>query len=163
MTAVPIPAPTPAARWAEAAQAYLDGWAALLSPVNVPEAPPPDPVALWRRAADQWLEGWSLFLDQTLSTPAAAAASGRLLDARLNLEKPLREQTAQLMADWLAFVNMASYQEQVRAAKQLNDVNLRLDELRELVEGLADQLAVLTTGGRTAPPQPVAASAGGAA
>jgi hypothetical protein len=163
MTDVPIPTPTPAARWAQAVQTYLDGWAALLSPVGAPDAPPPDPVALWRRTVDQWLEGWSLFLDQTLSTPEAAAASGRLLDARLNLEKPLREQTMQLMADWLEFVNMASYQEQVRAAKQLNDVNLRLDELRELVEGLTDQLAALTTGRPTASPRPVAASAGGAA
>ena len=146
MTTAPGTVPTPAARWAEAVQSYLDGWAALLGPAATPDAPPPDPVALWRRAVDRWLEGWSLALDQSLGTPEAAAAGGRLLDARLNVEKPLREWMTQQMADWLEFVNLASYQEQVRAAKQLNDVNLRLDELRELVEALSDQLAALTGG-----------------
>ena len=163
MTNAPVAPPTPAARWAEAVQTYLEGWAVLLGPAGAPDAPPPDPVALWRRAVDRWLEGWSLYLDETLSTPEAAAAGGRLLDARLNVEKPLREWMTQQMADWLEFVNMASYQEQVRAAKQLNDVNLRLDELRELVEALADQVAALTAGTTASAPRPVTARAGGAA
>jgi hypothetical protein len=139
----------------------MEGWTALLGGAGAAEAPAPSPVALWRRAVDQWLEGWSLFFDQTLSTPEAAAAGGRLLDARLNLEKPLREWMTQQMADWLEFVNMASYQEQVRTAKQLNEVNLRLDELRELVEALADQVAALTAAGTSSPPRPVAAAVGG--
>ena len=145
------PVTSPARRWAEAMQTWVDGWAALADPFMASDAPPRDPFQLWRRAFDQWLEGWSLFFDQTLSTPETAAASGRLLDARLNIEKPLREQTAQLMADWLEFLNMASYQEQVRIARQLNDANLRLDELRELIEVLADEVADATSAGRRAP------------
>jgi hypothetical protein len=163
MTSAPDTAPTPASRWAEAVQTYFDGWTALLIQSGAPDAPRADPFALWRRAVDQWLEGWTLFFDQTLSTPEAAAMGGRLLDARLNLEKPLREMTTQAMADWLEFVNMASFQEQIRAAKQLNDVNLRLDELRELVEALTDQVAVLTAQGTESTPRTVTARAGGAA
>ena len=162
MTNASVTSPSPASRWADAVQTYMEGWTALISPSRAPDAPAVDPFSLWRRAVDQWLEGWSLFLEQSLSTPEAAAAGGRLLDARLNIEKPLREQTTQLMADWLEFLNMASYQEQVRTAKQLNDVNVRLDELRELVEALTDQVAALGDGRPTSAPRPLAASAGGA-
>jgi hypothetical protein len=141
----------------------MEGWAALLGRPGAVDAPPADPFAMWRRAVDQWLEGWNLFFDQTLSTPEAAAAGGRLLDARLNLEKPLREWMTQQMADWLEFVNMASYQEQVRTARQLNEVNLRLDELRELVEALSDQVAALSGAGTSAPSRSVTAAVGGGA
>ena len=81
-----------------------------------------------------------------------------MLDSVLNVEKPLRDQTATLMQFWLEFINMPSRQDVVRLATQLNDANARLDDLQELVESLQDQLKVGARNGRGA----VAVTGGGA-
>lgn len=133
----------PAAIWARAVTTWTEGWAALAGrPLN-PDAAPADPFPLWNRAVDQWLEGWSAWFEQTLQTPEAAAASGRLLDTILNVEKPLRERTASTMQYWLEFWNMPSRKDLIRALTGLNDANARLDELQDRVEDLADQVASL--------------------
>jgi hypothetical protein len=101
---------------------------------------PLDPVQFMRSSADQLLAAWTSYLESTLQTPEAAAASGRYLDALLNVEKPLRENTAASMQFWLDFFNMPSRNDLIRIAAQINDVNARLDQLTELVEGLQDRL-----------------------
>jgi hypothetical protein len=147
--------PRPSDVWARAVRTWLDGWAALFGQGRRGDGTPADPFQLWQRAYDQWLEGWSVFFDQTLSTPEAAAASGRLLDAWLNIEKPLRERTAARMQYWLEFWNLPSRHDTIRLAAQLNDANLRLDELQVMVETLQDELRALAArGDRAAAPVP---------
>ena len=138
--------PSPADLWTQAWQTWMDGWAALAGQPATADAPPADPFQLWQRSFDQWLEGWSAFFEQTLSRPETAEASGRLLDAVLNIQKPLREQTATTMQYWLEFWNLPTRREQIRTAKQLNDVTDRLDEVQEQLWDLADQLAARADG-----------------
>ena len=149
-------APEPGALWARSLQTWFEGWGAFFGIAPGGDGPPPDPFRLWRRSLDQWIEGWALFFEDTLSRPEAAAASGRFLDMWLNFERPMREQTATTMQYWLEFLNMPTRREQIRTAKQLNDVNARLDELQEQMEELTDQLA----DGRDRA-RPVRATAGG--
>jgi hypothetical protein len=78
-----------------------------------------------------------------LQTPEAAAISGRMLDAWLNIEKPLREQTAEAMEFWLGFFNLPSRSGLIDVAVQVNEANARLDELHDLVEALSDEVAEL--------------------
>jgi hypothetical protein len=132
--------PTPAALWAEAGRDWTTAWTAFLGQPGRRDDAPPDAFLLWRRGFDRWLAGWSAYFEQTLTTPEAARASGRLLDAALNVEKPLREQTATTMQYWLEFFNLPSRQDQVRSARQLNDVSARLDELQVQFEDVTDQL-----------------------
>ena len=133
--------PSPADLWMQAGQTWMDGWAALAGQPATGDGAPADPFRLWQRSFDQWLEGWSALFEQTLSRPETAEASGRLLDALLNIQKPLREQTATTMQYWLEFWNMPTRREQIRTAKQLNDVTDRLDEVQEQLWDLADRLA----------------------
>jgi hypothetical protein len=108
------------------------------------EGQPAELIQLWRRSFDQWLEGWSALFEQTLTTPETAAAGGRALDSILNVEKPLRENTAEQMDKWLEFFNMPSRRDVLRLAAQVNDANARLDDLQVLIEDLSDQIAELT-------------------
>ncbi len=135
--------PSPAQLWAQAFQTWASAWSALAGQPTSGEGPPADPIQLWNQALDRWIEGWSAFFEETLHTPEAAAAGGRMLDALLNVEKPLRERTAATMQYWLEFLNMPTRQDLIRVLSQLNEVNARLDELLERVEGLSDRLAAL--------------------
>lgn len=141
-------APSPAQLWTQAMQTWTEAWTAAApagkAAVNG-NAAPADPFALWRRASDQWLAGWTALLEGTFQTPEAAAASGRLLDNLLNIEKPLRERTAAAMEFWLEFFNLPSRGDLIRVATQLNDANARLDELQEQVENLSDEVTELKT------------------
>lgn len=127
--------------WARSLRTWMEGWAATVGLSFSPDGPPPDPFQLWRRSLDQWIEGWSAFFDRILSMPETVDASGRLLNAMLNVEKPLREQTTETMQQWLEFINMPSRRDLVRLGRQLNDANARLDELQEQVEALEDRVA----------------------
>lgn len=145
--------PSPAQLWAQAFQTWASAWSALAGQPTAGESTPADPVQLWNQALDRWIEGWSAFFEETLHTPEAAAAGGRMLDALLNLEKPLRERTAATMQYWLEFLNMPTRQDLIRVLAQLNDVNARLDELLERVEELSDRVAALSQR-RSARPEP---------
>lgn len=149
--------PNPFDLWAKAARTWTESWAGLAGAAPQPGAAPADPFQAWQRGVDQWLAALSSTLEQTFSTPEAAAASGRLLDAWLNIEKPARERTAQAMQAWLEFYNMPTRHDVIRLAGQLNDANARLDELQEQIEALSDQIAALTAGLERPARTPVAA------
>jgi|DewCreStandDraft_5_1066085.scaffolds.fasta_scaffold00328_61 hypothetical protein len=137
--------PSPAQLWAQAFQTWASAWSALAGqPTSAGEGAPTDPIQLWNQALDRWIEGWSAFFEDMLHTPEAAAAGGRMLDALLNVEKPLRERTAATMQYWLEFLNMPTRQDLIRVLSQLNDVNARLDELLERVEELSDRVTALS-------------------
>ena len=132
--------------WARSLQTWLEAWIAFAAPSAVPG----DPFQLWQQSFDQWLAGWGAFFDETLTTPEAAAAGGRVLDTILNIEKPTRERTATFMQYWLEFFNMPTRSDVIRLAVNVNDANARLDELQELVESLGDQVAELSGRGTRA-------------
>ena len=136
----------PAEFWARSFRTWMEGWIALAGQTVPGDAAAQDPIQLWRRSFDQWLEGWSVYFEETLSTPEAATASGRVLNAMLNIEKPLRQQTATNMQVLLEFFNLPSRSELLRVATQLNDTSLRLDELQQQIEDLTDRLDSLTAG-----------------
>jgi hypothetical protein len=133
--------------WKQAFQTWIEGWTAVTGGTRPgAEGASADPFPLWRRAVDQWLGGWTAYLEGTLQTPAAAAAGGRVLDAMLNVEKPLRERTAAAMEYWLEFFNLPSRGDLIRVAAQINDANARLDELQDQVETLTDRVAAPAAG-----------------
>ena len=136
----------PAELWARSFRTWTEAWFALAGQPMGTDAAAQDPIQLWRRSFDQWLEGWSALFEDTLSTPEVAASSGRLLDALLNIEKPLRQQTATNMQVWLEFFNLPSRNELLRVATQLNDTNVRLDELQQQMEDVTDRLDSVTAG-----------------
>lgn len=126
--------------WLQGMRSWAQIWANAFPQQPGGSGVPFDPVQFMRTSADQLLAAWTSYLENTLQTPEAAAASGRYLYALLNVEKPLRENTSASMQFWLDFFNMPSRNDLIRVATQINEVNARLDLLSEMVEQLQDRL-----------------------
>ena len=126
--------------WEEWARA----WTGLVQPPAEGEKPPPTPSEAWKRSMDRWLGAWSAYLEDMSTTPQFAAASGQALNRMLDVQKPLRDQTEVSMQRWLEAVNMPSRTDFVRLARQINEVNARLDALDDRLDEIQD---ALTDGG----------------
>ena len=133
-----------ATAWQESWEDWARAWAGLVQSTPEGEKPPPTPTEAWKRSMDRWLNAWGSFLEETMTTPAFAAASGQTLNRVLDVQKPLRDSTETAMQRWLEAVNMPSRADFVRLARQINDVNARLDELGDRLEAIEDALVVLT-------------------
>ena len=134
--------------WQESWEDWARAWTGLVQPVPEGEKPPPTPTEAWKRSMDRWLSAWGNFLEESMTTPAFAAASGQTLNRMLDVQKPLRDTTETAMQRWLQAVNMPSRADVVRLARQINDVTARLDELGDRLEAIEDALIVLTQGAR---------------
>lgn len=135
---------TPTALWAQAYRTWTDAWLATAGRAVPAAGPTTDPNDLWKRFFNQWLDGWNVLLEQTLTSPETVALGGKMLDASLNIEKPVRERTAAFMEYWLDFYNLPSRTDLVNLARQVNEANARLDQLQVEVENLSDQVTALT-------------------
>lgn len=127
--------------WQESWNDWVRAWTALAQPLAQAEPPPPTPGEAWKRSTDRWLNAWSTFLEDVTTRPSFATAAGQTLNRVLDVQKPLRQQTEAAMQRWLELLNMPSRADLIRLARQLNDVNARLDDLADQVEEIRDQLA----------------------
>jgi hypothetical protein len=139
-----------ATAWRESWEEWARAWAGYAQPVPAGEKPPPTPSDAWKRSMDRWLGAWSAFLEETMNTPEFAALSGQTLNRVLDVQKPLRDQTEETMQRWLEAVNMPSRADTIRLARQLNDVNARLDELGDRLDDIEDALAEVAEKGGSA-------------
>lgn len=130
-----------ATAWRESWEEWARAWAGYTQPTPEGEKPPPTPTEAWKRSMDRWLASWSSLLEETTTTPQFAAASGQALNRVLDVQKPLRDQTEEAMQRWLEAINMPSRADIIRLARQLNDVNARLDELGDRLDDIQDALA----------------------
>lgn len=154
--------PNPMEAWARAFRSWSETMgAALPAGAAAGNGAGADPFTLWQKTYDQWVSGLTEVMEGHLSTPETAAAGGQLLDAVLNVEKPLREQTAGTMQSWLEFMNMPSRRDLLRALVALNEANQRIDELQVQIEGLHDKIDRLLAQAGDAPAR--AGAKGGAA
>lgn len=156
--------PNPIEAWSRAFRSWTEAMGAAMPAVSGTPAAngsPVDPFTLWQKTYDQWVGGITDALEQHLSKPETAAAGGQMLDALLNVEKPLREQTAATMQVWLEFMNMPTRRDLLRALVALNDANQRIDELQVQIEDLHDKIDRLLARGSDMPARTTAK--GGAA
>jgi hypothetical protein len=136
-----------ATAWRESWEDWARAWTGLVQLPAEGEKPPPTPAEAWKRSMDRWLGAWSSFLEEMSTTPTFAAASGQTLNRVLDVQKPIRDQTEATMQRWLEAINMPSRADFVRLARQINEVNARLDELGDRMEEIQDALAALDDGG----------------
>jgi Poly(R)-hydroxyalkanoic acid synthase subunit (PHA_synth_III_E) len=129
-----------AAVWKDSFEEWAKAWAGYTQPMAEGEKPPPTPSEAWKRSMDRWLGAWSTFLEETMNTPNFAAASGQTLNRMLDVQKPIRDQTEETMQRWLEAINVPSRSDFVRLARQLNDVNARLDAISDQLEEIQDAL-----------------------
>ncbi len=127
--------------WRQSWEEWSRAWASLAQPEVEGEKPPPSPAEVWKKSMDRWLTAWSGFLEDAGARPEFAASSGQALNRMLDVQKPLRDQTEAAMQRWLDALNMPSRADIVRLARQVNEVNARLDELGDRIEEIHEMLA----------------------
>src|SRR5918911_2323117 len=86
---------------------------------------PPDPFELWRQIYETNERAWNTVLERTVSNPAFAESSGKILETFLSAQKTVRD-------------NMRSYLEQINLPTR-EDI-ARLGELIVALEEKVDQL-----------------------
>ncbi|MGE0541471.1 MAG: poly(R)-hydroxyalkanoic acid synthase subunit PhaE [Dehalococcoidia bacterium] len=129
-----------ATAWRDSFEEWARAWAGYTQPAAEGEKPPPTPSEAWKRSMDRWLGAWATFLEESMNSPNFAATSGQTLNRMLDVQKPIRDQTEETMQRWLEAINVPSRSDFVRLARQLNDVNARLDAIADQIEGIQDAL-----------------------
>lgn len=129
--------------WRQSWEEWARAWAGLTQPPAEGEKPAPSPAEAWKRSMDRWLSAWTGVLEDAGQRPEFAASSGQALNRMLDIQKPLRDQTEATMQRWLDALNMPSRADLVRLARQVNDVNARLDELGDRIEEILDAVKAI--------------------
>ncbi|HET6345175.1 MAG TPA: hypothetical protein VFH51_09585, partial [Myxococcota bacterium] len=126
------PATDPTAFWRPLIEQGFQQWARVLAQGPMT----PDVLTQWKQLVDQAIEAWSRSLGQVMGTDAFAQSLGKSLDQFLATSAPMKKATEQSIETGLQALNLPS-----RA--QLTGVAKQIVQLEERVEGLEDALAAL--------------------
>lgn len=96
----------------------------------------PDLLRQWKQFLDQWIAAWSKVLEQAMGTEAFAQALGKHLEQWLSLQAPVQKATQELVEPVLSVLGIPSRSQVVGIARQLAD-------LEDRIEGLDDRMATL--------------------
>jgi hypothetical protein len=148
--------------WRKQLEEGAQAWSKLLSQPAAP--PPPDPMAFWRPMVEQWvqasarafaqtpmspdimsqwkqfldqsIEAWSRALGQVMNTEAFAQMLGRYLDQWLVTTAPMKKATEQGIEQALQTLNVASRTQLTALAKQIVDLDERVERVEEAVNAV---------------------------
>jgi hypothetical protein len=132
----PPPATDPFAFWRPVLNQGLEQWARLFA--HTPATP--DLAAQWKQFMDQWIEAWSKALGQVMNTDAYAAMMGRYLDQWLVTAAPAKKAAEQQIDQALATLNVASRSQLTGVAKQLVELEERLERLEDMLGAILKRL-----------------------
>jgi hypothetical protein len=150
--------------WRKQLEDGAQAWSKLLSQPAAAAAPTPDPMAFWRPMVDQWVQAsarvfahtpmtpdlmtqWKQFLDQSIdawsramgeamNTDAFAQMLGRYLDQYLVASAPIKKATDQAVDNALQTLNLASRSQLTAVAKQIVDLEERVERIEEAVNAV---------------------------
>lgn len=137
----PTPTPDPLSFWKPAMEHGLQTWARVFATTPVT----PDLMSQWKQFLDQSIEAWSKALSQVMTTDAYAQAMGKALEQWVASYAPVKKQADQSIDAALQALNMPTRTQVTSIAKQLMDLEERLDRLED---GIAAVLRRLE-GGKT--------------
>lgn len=123
------PAPDLTHFWRPFMDQGIAAWSRLLTQGEVS----PDVLAQWKQFLDQWIAAWGKALEQAMGTEAFAQALGRHLEQWLALQGPAKKAAAEATEATLAALGIPSRAEVTGIARQLMD-------LEDRIEGLQDQM-----------------------
>jgi hypothetical protein len=132
----PTAPPDPFSFWKPAMEQGLQTWAKLFATTPVT----PDLMAQWKQFLDQSLEAWSKALGQIMSTDGYAQAMGRALDQWLTSYAPVKKQADQSIEAALQTFNLPTRTQVTALAKQLMDLEERLDRLEDGISAVLRRL-----------------------
>ena len=137
----PTPTPDPMSFWKPAMEHGLQTWARVFATTPVT----PDLMSQWKQFLDQSIEAWSKALSQVMTTDAYAQAMGKSLEQWMASYAPVKKQADQSIESALQALNVPTRAQVTSIAKQLMDLEERLDRLED---GIAAVLRRLE-GGKT--------------
>jgi hypothetical protein len=100
----------------------------------------PDLPGQWKQLTDQWIEAWSKAFGQVMNTDAYAALMGKTLDQWLVAAAPVKKATEQQIDQALATLNVASRSQLTSVAKQLIDLEERLERMEDTLGAILKRL-----------------------
>ena len=135
----PAPPPDPLSFWKPAMEHGLQTWARIFASTPVT----PDLMSQWKQFLDQSIDPWSRALGQVMNTDAYAQAMGRSLDQWLTSYAPAKKASDQSIEATLQAFNLPTRAQVTSLAKQIMDLEERLDRLED---GIATVLRRLGAG-----------------
>jgi hypothetical protein len=132
----PSSPPDPIAFWRPVLDQGLQNWARLFA--QTPASP--DLMGQWKQFLDQWTEAWSRVLGQAMGTEAFAQWMGRSLEQWLAAQAPARKAADQSLDATLQALNLASRSQVAGVAKQITELEDRIERLEDVITALARRL-----------------------
>ena len=133
VTQAPVPPADPTTFFRPVIEQGLEAWARLFSQTPVT----PDLMGQWKQFLDQWIEAWSRVLGQVMGTEAFAQTLGRSLDQWLAAQGPVRKASEQTLEAALGALNLPSRAQVTALAKQLVELEERLERIEDAIGALA--------------------------
>ena len=131
------PASDATAFWRPVLNQGLEQWARMFAHTPIT----PDLAAQWKQFNDQWIEAWSRALGQVMNTDAYAGMMGKYLDQWLVGNAPLKKAAEQQIDQALATLNMASRSQLTSVAKQIVELEERLERIEDTLGAILKRLA----------------------
>ena len=126
----------PTAFWRPVLNQGLEQWARMFAHTPVT----PDLAAQWKQFMDQWIEAWSKALGQVMNTDAYAGMMGKYLDQWLVANAPMKKAVEQQIEQGLATLNIASRTQLTSVAKQIVELEERLERMEDTLGAILKRL-----------------------
>jgi hypothetical protein len=135
--ASPSPTPDPMAFWRPVLDQGVQTWAKLFA--QTPATP--ELLTQWKQFLDQWIEAWSKVLGQAMGTEQFARMMGQSLDQMLVATAPAKKIVDQQIEQALQALNLPSRSQLTGIAKQLVELEDRIDRLEDSINAKLRRLA----------------------
>ena len=119
---------------------FMDQGMAAWSKVMTQSPPSTDTMAQWKQFLDQWIAAWSKVLEQAMGTEAFAQTMGKQMETFLNTSGPAKKAAEQQIDQALATLNLASRAQLTAVAKQIVELEERLERIEETLGTIARRL-----------------------
>jgi hypothetical protein len=134
--APPAAAPDLMAFWRPVLNQGLEQWARMFA--QTPASP--DLMVQWKQFLDQWIEAWSRVLGQAMGTESFAQLMGRSLEGWLAAQAPMKKAGEQALEQTLQTLNLASRTQLTAVAKQVVELEERLERIEEGIAAVLRRL-----------------------
>src|ERR671932_2070627 len=118
---------------------------------------PPDPFELWRQIYETNERAWNTVLERTVSNPAFAESSGKILETFLSAQKTVRDN----MRSYLEQINLPTREDIARLGELIVSLEEKVDQLDDRLASVERAVTRVSEerarGAASTPPSPNAA------
>jgi len=100
----------------------------------------PDLLGQWKQFLDQWIATWGKVLEQAMGTEAFAQALGKYLEQWLAFQAPVRKVVGESAEAALSALGIPSRSQVVGIARQLMDLDDRIEKLEDRMGALMTRM-----------------------